>query len=74
VHEYHLKTQDHLAIENPILARISSAEADIAGFNVRLDEDLRPYATQLEQQIANDNTLIEETTTQKNLETAERNT
>jgi len=45
VQEYHLKTQDHLAIENPILARISSAEADIAGFNVKLDEDLRPYAT-----------------------------
>ena len=73
LHEFSLKTNDHNAIEGPILTRISEAESDIAGFNARLDNDLRPYAEQLESQIANANTLIEETLAQKNLETAERN-
>lgn len=73
LHEFQLKTDDHNAIEGPILTRISEAESDIAGFNVRLNDDLRPYAAQLEGQIASDNALIEETLKQKNLETSERN-
>jgi len=74
LNEFSLKTADHQAIENPILARISSAESDIAGFNSRLTNDLHPQREQLEGQIANDNALIANTTSEKIRETAERNT
>lgn len=72
LHEFSLKTQDHNAIEQPILKRISHAESDIAGFNARLDNDLKPYVAQLEKQIANDNGLIKSTLKEKNRETKER--
>ena len=72
LHEFSLKTDDHNAIEQPILARISSAENDIAGFNARLNNDLQPYVDQLTAQIANDNALIATTIADKDRESSER--